>query len=208
MAGPGGGDTGEKASVSTIVPGKRRVKGSSPKRLALRATVTAPAQRLSSRANVERQTKSLPSSPIHQARASRLDQPGRLEQQRCRDRDRERDHEAEQGQLEGLAAQFPEIDLQPREEEEKREADHRDHGDRFVEVDDAQDRGADDDPGDDLQHDGGQPQSLGKRPSSSGAPKPTATTIRRPPNEGMLRSPTTSPPVTGSFTAPDRLDMR
>jgi uncharacterized membrane protein YphA (DoxX/SURF4 family) len=71
MTGPAGGGTREKNSTGTTVPGKSLAKGSWSKRAGSVATVSAPAQRLASRAKVEMQTRSSASIGTHQARASR-----------------------------------------------------------------------------------------------------------------------------------------
>jgi hypothetical protein len=56
-------------------------------------------------------------------------------------------------------AQLLELDLEPGEEEDEREAEQRDHLDRLVDVDPAEHGRADDDPGHDLEHDGRQQQA-------------------------------------------------
>ena len=56
-------------------------------------------------------------------------------------------------------AQPLEVDLQAGEEEQHREAEQREHGHRLVDLDPAEAARTDDDPGDDLEHDGRQPQA-------------------------------------------------
>ena len=75
------------------------------------------------------------------------------------ERDRERDREADRGELQDATAQPREVDLQPGEEQQEREAERRDHRDRLIDVHPAEHARADDDPGHDLQHDGRQPHA-------------------------------------------------
>ena len=93
----------------------------------------------------------------HQER--RLDEPGRLEEERDRDGDRERHHPARERQPQEPAAQAAEVDLEAGEEEQHRQAHHGQHRDRVVDLHPAEHRWPDDDPGDDLEHDRREPNS-------------------------------------------------
>ena len=86
----------------------------------------------------------------------RVHQPARLEPERDDEGDREREREPEQRDPQHLPAQLLELDLQAGQEEHEREPEQRDHLDRLVDLDDPEHRRADDDPGDDLEHDGGE----------------------------------------------------
>ncbi|MDP1849532.1 MAG: hypothetical protein Q8K79_17230 [Solirubrobacteraceae bacterium] len=89
----------------------------------------------------------------------RLHESPGLERVAERDGDRERRKPRERRELEHAAAQLLELDLQAGEEQQEDQADERDDGDRRVDLDPAEHRRADDDPQDDLQHDGRQPQT-------------------------------------------------
>ena len=75
------------------------------------------------------------------------------------EREREREREPGERQSQQRAAQPVEVDLEPGEQEQEREPDEREHADRLVVVRPAEHRRADDDPGDELEHDRGKPHS-------------------------------------------------
>jgi hypothetical protein len=85
-----------------------------------------------------------------------LDQAGCLQDQRDQDGNRKRDGEADQGQAQHGAPELVELDLEAGEKEQKGQSDHRDHGDRVVDLDDPQHRRTDHDPGEDLEDHRGQ----------------------------------------------------
>jgi hypothetical protein len=77
----------------------------------------------------------------------------RVEQGPEQDRDRKREREAECRDAEEPAAQHVELHLEPRQQQQEGEAQHREHLDRLVDVHPAEYRGADDDAEHDLQDD-------------------------------------------------------
>ena len=85
--------------------------------------------------------------------------PPAVEPERDDERDREREREAERGQPQHAPAQPLELDLEAGEEQHEREPEEREHLDRLVDLDPAEHRRADDDPGDDLEHDRRQPHA-------------------------------------------------
>ena len=76
--------------------------------------------------------------------------------------DRERQRVAAGGEPQHAAAQLREVDLEPAEEEQEREAERGHHLDRLVDLDPAEHGRADDDAGHDLEHDRRQPQAGGE----------------------------------------------
>ena len=85
-------------------------------------------------------------------------------------------------------AQPREVDLQPGQEEQEREPEHRDHLDRLVDLDRPEHAtGRSTIPATISSTTDGS-RTRGKRPSTKGAAKATATTISRPLNEGMRGS--------------------
>ncbi len=87
-----------------------------------------------------------------------VDDPDRLQARADDERDREAHREARARDAQRPPAQLVEVDLQAGEEEQERQADDRQHGHRLVDLDPAEHGRPDDDPEDDLQHDGRQPQ--------------------------------------------------
>jgi hypothetical protein len=69
----------------------------------------------------------------------------------------QRDPVAGGADAEGLPPQRPEVDLEACEEQQERQPEDREHLKRQVELDPAEPRGTERDPGDDLHHDGGDP---------------------------------------------------
>ena len=93
--------------------------------------------------------------------------------------DSDRRGERDEAEAQWPAAERDEIELEPGEEEEERHAELREHLDRFVRLDPAEQRRSHEDPGQDLDHRPGS-GTRGKSPSTRGITTASSMTPSRP----------------------------